>query len=99
LENGWQTRQKRKTDTAHHRTFRVLWKNFQASLGQKENLNAKHTIHHLFLFFMLPKRKRSEKVCLGDAFVYSEALQASIAIVYQKSSGTEPLNLHPNINP
>jgi hypothetical protein len=48
---------------------------------------------------MLPERKRPEKVCLGDAFVYSETLQASISIVYQKSSGTEPLNLHPNINP
>jgi hypothetical protein len=48
---------------------------------------------------MLPRRKRPEKVCLGDAFVYSETPQASIAIIYQKSSGTEPLNLHPNINP
>ena len=39
LEDGWQTRQGRKKDTANDRLVRMLRKDVQASFGQEENLN------------------------------------------------------------
>ena len=51
LEDGWQTRQKRKTNPTHHRLVRVLRQNLQECLREEKNLSRQNLLQPLFSIF------------------------------------------------
>jgi len=40
MEDGWQKRQERQENRAHHRTLQMLRKDFPISIEQEENLDS-----------------------------------------------------------